>query len=98
MLASWSLLGILPLSLCSSFAYALSVSLKKIKKLRGAWVTQLVEHLILDFGSGHDLTVRGFEPHISLRTDSEEPAWDSFSLPLSTPPQLKFMLSLKINK
>ena len=29
---------------------------------QGAWVTQWVEHLTLDLGSGHDLTVRGIEP------------------------------------
>ena len=27
-----------------------------------------------DFGSGHDLTVRGLEPHVGLCTDSAEPA------------------------
>ena len=26
-----------------------------------------------DFGSGHDLTARGFEPHVGLRADSSEP-------------------------
>ena len=31
-------------------------------KGRGAWVAQSVEHLTLGFGSGHDFTVRGFEP------------------------------------
>ena len=30
--------------------------------------------------SGHDLTVRGFEPSVSV-----EPAWDSVSLPVSVP-------------
>ena len=29
----------------------------KVKKFRGAWVAQLVKHLTLDFGSGHDLGV-----------------------------------------
>ena len=32
----------------------------------GAWVAQLVEHLTLDVGSGHDLMVREFEPHVRL--------------------------------
>ena len=50
----------------------------------------------LGFGSGHDLTVRGFEPQVRLRPDSPEPAWDSFSPYLSAPPPLT--LSLKINK
>ena len=35
-----------------------------------------------DFGSGHDLSVRGFEPCIGLHVVSAEPAWDSHS-PLS---------------
>ena len=49
----------------------------------GAWLPQQVELPSLDFGSGHDLTVCGFEPHIGLCTDSMETAWDSVSLPLS---------------
>ena len=40
-----------------------------------------VEHLILDFGSGHDLMVRELEPGIGLCADSEEPAWDALSAP-----------------
>ena len=43
-------------------------------KLGGAWVAQSVEHRTLDFGSGHDLTVHGFKPHVGLYTDSAEPA------------------------
>ena len=35
------------------------------------------------FGSGHDLMVRGIEPHVRLCADSVEPAWDSLSLPVS---------------
>ena len=27
-----------------------------------AWVAQLMKHLTLDFGSGHDLMVRGIKP------------------------------------
>ena len=50
-----------------------------------AWVTQLVKHPILDFGSGHELTVRETEPHIRLCGDSAEPAWDSLSPSLSAP-------------
>ena len=64
---------------------------------RGTWVAQLVKRPILDFSSGHDLTVCEFEPHIRLFTDSVEPAWDSLS-PLSVPPLLILSLSLKINK
>ena len=35
---------------------------------RDAWVAQLFKHLTLDFGSGHDLVVGGFEPHFGLCT------------------------------
>ena len=48
-----------------------------------------------DFGSGHDLAVRGFEPHVGLCADSAEPAWDFLFLSLCTSPALS--LSLKIN-
>ena len=51
-------------------------------------LVQWVEHPTLGFGSGHGLMVRGFEPHVGLRADGLEPAWDSLSL----------SLSLKINK
>ena len=40
----------------------------------GAWVAQSLKHLPLDFGSGHDLTVRELEPCVSV-----EPAWDPLS-------------------
>ena len=50
------------------------------------WLSQLCS--APDFGSGHDLTVCEFKPHIGLCTDSAEPAWDSLS-PTT---------SLKINK
>ena len=33
-----------------------------------------LKHLTLDFSSGHDLTVREFEPHIRLHADSTESA------------------------
>ena len=67
---------------------------------RGAWVVQSVQRLTLDFGSGHDVTVRGIEPHIRLHTDSREPAWDSLSPSpsLSVPLPMVLSLSLKINK
>ena len=46
--------------------------------LRGAWMAQLVKHLTLDFGSGHDLIiVSEIEPCVC--TVSKEPAWDSLS-------------------
>ena len=50
-------------------------------------MVQSFKRLTLDLGSGHDLTVREFEPYIGLCTDSAEPAWLlgilSLSLPLS---------------
>ena len=51
----------------------------------GTWVTQLVKHLTLDFGSGHELAVCEFTPCIRLHADSAEPAWDPLSFPLSLP-------------
>ena len=56
------------------------------KEERGnAWVAQLVKHLTFAFGSGRDLTVHEFEPHVGLCANSVEPAWDplSFSLKIS---------------
>ena len=61
-----------------------------------AWVAQLVKHLTLDFGLGHDIAVHGIEPHVGLCTVSVEPAWDFLSPSLSLPlfsgslPQNKF--------
>ena len=52
-------------------------------------MAQLVKRLTLDFGSGHDLTVHGFEPRVGLCADSAEPAWESLSL------SLPCLLSLK---
>ena len=53
-----------------------------------------------DFGSGHDLMVRGFEPRVGLCADSSEPGAcfrACVSLSLSAPPPLMLCL-LKINK
>ena len=51
-----------------------------------------------DFGSGHDLTVRGFEPHVGLCADSSEPGAASDSVSFSVSPPLTLCLSLsKIN-
>ena len=58
-------------------------------------MAQLVKCPTLDFGSGHDLMVSKFEPHVKLYTDSAEPAWDSLFLPLSLPLS---PLYLKISK
>ena len=61
-------------------------------------MAQSVKRPTVGFSPGHDLPVREFEPHIGLRTGSEEPAWDSLSPSLSAPPLLLLALSLKINK
>ena len=41
---------------------------------RSAWVAQSVKHPTLDFGSGHDLTVRESKPCVGLCADGTEPA------------------------
>ena len=46
-------------------------------------MAQSVKHLTLDFGSGHDLIVCGFEPRVGLYADCKKPAWDSLSPSLS---------------
>ena len=50
----------------------------------------------LGFGSGRDLTVRGFEPRVGLCADSVEPALDSVSRFLSAPLPLALCLSLSL--
>ena len=42
---------------------------------------------------GQDLASRGFEPHVRLLADGQDPAWDSVSLLLSAPPLLSLSLS-----
>ena len=49
---------------------------------------------VSNFGSGRDLTVCEFEPHIRLWADSLEPALVSVSSSLSAPPLLALSLSL----
>ena len=69
------------------------------KNFWGTWVAQLVMRPTLSFGSGHDLTVHKFKPHIGLCADSMEPALDSLSPFLSAPSLFTHALSLsKINK
>ena len=55
--------------------------------------------LVSDFSSGHDLTVRGLEPHVRLCADSSEPgACFRFCVSLSLCPKPARALSLsKIN-
>ena len=49
----------------------------------GIWVVQLVKLLTLDFGSGHHLMVREFEPHVGHGAEGVGPACTS---PSSSPP------------
>ena len=64
---------------------------------------EIVGHLggsagqVSNFGSGHDLTVHGFEPRIKLCADSLEPALDSVSPSLSALPPLVVCLSLSFS-
>ena len=59
-------------------------SLDPLKKnLMGTWVPQLGKYPNLDFGSGHDLTIHEFRPHVGLCIGNAEPAWDSSSRALS---------------
>ena len=64
------------------------LGLKKIsflEKCRGVSLAQSVEFPALDFGSGYDLTVHEFVPHIGLCADIANSTWDSLSLLLSLP-------------
>ena len=59
-------------------------------------MAQSVKLPALGLGSGHDLTVRGFEPREGLCADSDDPAWDSLFLPF--PDSCFLSLSFKISK
>ena len=56
------------------------------------------KHPTLGFGSGHDLTVRGFEPHIRVCADSAGLAWDSLSPCLCAPALSLVSLSVSLRK
>ena len=62
----------------------------------GTWVAQLVKHLTVCFGSGHDLLVGKFKPHIELCANSMGPAWDSLSFSLSLSLSLSPLISLPL--
>ena len=64
------------------------IRIKNSGRLGGA---QSVKHPTLGLGSGHDLTVWEFEPHIGLQAASVEPAWDSLSPSLSAPPPTRVL-------
>ena len=67
------------------------------KETRGTRVAWLVKRTTLDFSSDHDLMVCETEPHVGLRVNGLEPAWDSLSPFLSASPLL-VPLPLSINK
>ena len=75
-----------------------------IQKLmpQGTRVAQSVKRPTLDFGSGHDLTVHDFEPHVGLHAVSCQRGAclgsPSRSLPLPRLCSFSLSLSLKINK
>ena len=58
---------------------------KNFKVRAPGWLSHLSVP-ILDFSSGHDLTVCGFEPQVGLCAGSVEPVWYSLSSSLSAPP------------
>ena len=61
---------------------------------RGAWVAHSVKCPTLDFSSGHDLTVREFEPHVGLCADSTVVGILSLPFSLPLPCSLSHTLSL----
>ena len=69
-------------------------------------MAQSARRLTLDFGSGHDLSVREIEPHVRVCADNTEPAWGPLSPSLCPSParahalalSLSLSFSLKINK
>ena len=52
-------------------------------------MAQLVKSPTLDFGSGHDLMVHGFEPCVGLSAVTVDPGSDPFSIFRSAPHPLK---------
>ena len=60
-------------------------------------MAQLVKLPTLDLGSGHDLSVALFKPHIGLYAVSAEPSWDSLSTSPSASLQLTCVLSLSLS-
>ena len=70
--------------------------LSKLKKCIGTWVAQSVKRLT--FISGHDLTVREFEPYMGLSAVSAQPALDPLSPSLSAPPLLTLACALSDRK
>ena len=70
-----------------------------LRDIRDARVAQSVGRPALDCGSGHDLTVHDLKPHPGsvLTARSPEPASDSVSPSLSSPPLFTLCLSLSVS-
>ena len=68
-------------------------------KLAASWGARVAQLVASDFGSGHGLTVREFEPRLRVSAALTEPASDPLSLPsLSLCPSPACAVSLlKIN-
>ena len=73
-----------------------NLNLNKILQWGCTWVAQLVKGVMLDFGSGHDLTVGKFKYRISIFANTAEPAWESPFL--SAPPLLMISLSVSLSR
>ena len=56
---------------------------KEEKRFRGTWVAQLVKHLTLDFGSGHDPRALGLSSGIRFCAELGACLDETFSLSLS---------------
>ena len=61
-------------------------------------MAQSIKRLTLDFGSGHDLRVRGFKLHIGFCGVSMWSLLGILSLPLSAPAPLVVSLSLSLKR
>ena len=76
----------------------LSKILSRKNLTQGCLGDQSVKRLTLHFGSAHNLTVCGIEPHSGPCADSMEPAWDRLSLSLCSSLTCAVSVSLKIKK
>ena len=66
-------------------------NLTRIIEMWGTSVAQLVKHFTLDFGSGHDLTVREFKPCMGHAAVSTEPTLDPLYPFLTARPPLALL-------
>ena len=61
--------------------------------MRGAWLAQLVKHLTLDFGSGHDLSVVRYSSVPSSILSGESAEGSVSPSPFALPPTCVLMLA-----